>query len=200
MPPLAVCWCGATVDATALGAVFFGYEGSNPFTSTKMVYTKCMRKYRKYTKEMLDEAAKNASSIMGVLDYLGMARAGGSHTHISKLLKLHDVDTSHFTGRGSNHGKPASNRKQASEILIVLPPGSYRQKTPQLRRALREIGREERCACGIGTEWNGKPITLEVDHIDGDWLNNLEDNLRFICPNCHSQEATSNRPHKYRKS
>lgn len=40
--------------------------------------------------------------------------------------------------------------------------------------------------CGI-SEWNDKPITLELDHIDGNSMNNVEENLRCICPNCHSQ-------------
>lgn len=39
-------------------------------------------------------------------------------------------------------------------------------------------------------EYNGKPITLQVDHIDGDRKNNTLENLRFICPNCHSQTKT----------
>jgi 5-methylcytosine-specific restriction endonuclease McrA len=43
--------------------------------------------------------------------------------------------------------------------------------------------------CDI-TEHNGKPITLQIDHIDGDRENNTFENLRFICPNCHSQTET----------
>jgi 5-methylcytosine-specific restriction endonuclease McrA len=43
--------------------------------------------------------------------------------------------------------------------------------------------------CGI-TEWNGKSLSLEVDHIDGDHSNNNPENLRIICPNCHSQTDT----------
>jgi hypothetical protein len=44
-------------------------------------------------------------------------------------------------------------------------------------------------ACAI-SEWNGKQITLEVNHIDGDALNNCLENLEFVCPNCHSQTDT----------
>ena len=40
------------------------------------------------------------------------------------------------------------------------------------------------------TEWMDKPIVLELDHIDGDHRNNHPDNLRMICPNCHSQTDT----------
>ena len=44
-------------------------------------------------------------------------------------------------------------------------------------------------SCGIDS-WNDKPITLEVEHIDGNSNNNKEENLVMICPNCHSQTAT----------
>lgn len=50
-----------------------------------------------------------------------------------------------------------------------------------------EFGREYKCAqCGISS-WQSKPITLEVDHIDGIRNHNYPENLRFLCPNCHSQ-------------
>ena len=37
-------------------------------------------------------------------------------------------------------------------------------------------------ACGIGAEWNGKPIILHADHVSGDWLDNRKENLRFLRP------------------
>lgn len=44
--------------------------------------------------------------------------------------------------------------------------------------------------CGITSEYNGKIISLELDHIDGDSSNNVLNNVRLLCPNCHSQTAT----------
>lgn len=51
--------------------------------------------------------------------------------------------------------------------------------------------RGETCEdCGLGNNWNGKPLTLHLDHIDGDSDNNFPENLRLLCPNCHSQTDT----------
>lgn len=60
----------------------------------------------------------------------------------------------------------------------------------QMKRYLLET-RGERCEyCGIGTEWNGKPLTLQMDHIDGNSDNNTLSNLQILCPNCHTQTHT----------
>jgi len=69
-------------------------------------------------------------------------------------------------------------------------------KSSVLKHRLFDEGiMEEKCQgedCGI-TEWKGKKITLELDHIDGDRNNNSKDNLRILCPNCHSQTPTFRR-------
>lgn len=56
-----------------------------------------------------------------------------------------------------------------------------------LRNYLIEVLDEKCSECGIGPEYNNKALTLEVDHIDGKAYNNILENLRFLCPNCHSQ-------------
>lgn len=51
-----------------------------------------------------------------------------------------------------------------------------------------EYGFEHKCTkCGIGDLWDNTKLVLEIDHIDADWKNNEPCNLRFLCPNCHSQ-------------
>ena len=59
-----------------------------------------------------------------------------------------------------------------------------------LKSILKTAGRPYECdMCGI-SEWHGNKLSLDLDHIDGDTFNNDLNNLRFLCPNCHSQTPT----------
>ena len=50
--------------------------------------------------------------------------------------------------------------------------------------------KERKCECCGNTEWMGKPIALELHHLDGDNTNNKLENLQILCPNCHAQTTT----------
>lgn len=126
-----------------------------------------------------------------VLIKLGLKNTGGNRKHLTTEIQKRGLDTSHFRRKAWNKGKPSYNRVPAQKILVLLPKSAYRTKRQQLRRALLEIGVKELCQeCGQEPEWNGKPLRLEIDHIDGNWRNNRRKNLRFLCPNCHTQTPT----------
>jgi len=142
---------------------------------------------RKYTKELLEPLVADSTSVSGVLRLLGLRQNGGTHTHVSRVIKKFGIDTSHFRPYVP---KRVPNKRRPEQILRRLPPISNREKPTVLRRALLESGRPHRCeACGNEGLWLDLPLTLEIDHIDGDFLNNESDNLRFLCPNCHRQTA-----------
>lgn len=145
----------------------------------------------KYPPDRLRATAAESHSIAEVLRRLGITWSGGSHAHISRQLKKFGVDTSHFTGQAHNRGQVSPRRQGPHQLLVMLPPGSRRTPGARLKRAMLQIGLPERCEkCGIGTTWNSAELSLHVDHINGDFLDNRPRNLRLLCPNCHSQTST----------
>lgn len=141
----------------------------------------------KYTREKLEAAASESISIQGVARIiLGKPVSGNQHQHIKRMLIKYGIDTNHFLGSRHNLGKPSNKRKHPPEIFII----GQRQKSAQLRRALIESKIEYKCIiCGID-RWRSQKLNLEIDHIDGNSSDNRIKNLRFLCPNCHSQTTT----------
>ncbi|TDC71973.1 HNH endonuclease [Micromonospora sp. KC606] len=122
---------------------------------------------------------------------LGVRVSGGSHAHISRQLKRFGIDTSHFTGSAHTRGRRGIRRTTSWQLLVPLPPGSRRTPGTRLKWALADIGVPERCeGCDVGSTWRGRPLTLHVDHVSGDFLDNRPPNLRLLRPNCHSQTST----------
>ena len=149
------------------------------------------RQNKHYSKDLLAPLVARAFSIAEVLRLLDLRQAGGNHSHISRRIRQYGLDTSHFLGSAHNRGRGGPNRKKASEILVEKPELAWRTHAVKLRRALAEIGTPLRCAvCGLPNRWLGSPLTLEIDHMNGRHNDNRPENLRFLCPNCHSQTET----------
>lgn len=147
------------------------------------------REGAKWTREILEPVVAASMSVSEVLRKLGLDSVGGHHTHIARRIKAHGIDTSHFTPVVRAERMRHNQRRRTAEEILSEDTSAHAKRTPssRLKRAMRELGAEERCAlCGIEPVWLGEPLPLEVDHIDGNWRNNRFENLRLLCPNCHS--------------
>ncbi|BCJ64188.1 helix-turn-helix domain-containing protein [Polymorphospora rubra] len=126
-----------------------------------------------------------------MLRYLGLPLNGGSHAHLRRRIDTLGIDTAHFLGRAHNRGRRSPRRLRPDEVLVLRATDRRRAHPEVLRRALVESGVPATCQlCGIGPVWNGRPLTLHVDHVNGEFWDCRPDNLRFLCPNCHSQTPT----------
>lgn len=160
--------------------------------------------YTKYTRELLEPIVRKSTSIFQVVRELGLKPAGGNHSHISKIISKLGLDTSHFTGQAHLRGKPSQWKTPSAQVLVLDRYNGRKDSSFRLRRALIESGVLYVCAeCNQLPEWNGKPLCLQVDHIDGNPVNNVKENLRFLCPNCHTQTSNfgvlNSIPRTYRK-
>lgn len=143
----------------------------------------------KYTKEKLQEVIKVSSTWAEVCRYFGLKPSTGSQSHLKRRVQKFELDFSHFNTQPHNKGLISKQRKDWSELLILREAGQ-RQKSHLLTRALKDYGRDYCCAvCANKGLWNDKPLTLEVDHINNNWLDDRPENLRFLCSNCHTQET-----------
>ncbi|MEU1183101.1 HNH endonuclease [Streptomyces sp. NPDC005820] len=174
-----------------------GRLGVEPGSATRRYVRERMRKLGvdtshferegvKWTRAILESAVAASTNMCEVLRRLGLEVVGGHHTHISRRIKAYEIDTSHFHVP-TRRGKPW--RPRTPEGLLVEQPAGAARRIPsdRLKWAMTTTGVAEQCAlCGTEAVWQDRPLPLEVDHIDGNWRNSRIENLRFLCPNCHS--------------
>jgi len=138
-------------------------------------------------KEEIARAVKASRSYAQVLALLGV-RPGRNQAVLKERIAEFEIDMSHFKGMGWSRGEtlPGRRRPVASFLVVGRRTGSN-----QLKRRLIEEGlKEARCeVCGLD-RWNGRPIPLELDHVNGRRDDNRLENLRILCPNCHAQTPT----------
>ena len=136
-----------------------------------------------YSKEELEQIVQQSTSMKEVIDKIGYATHSGSNNQTVKnrLNKL-NIDTSHFS-----HSQPI--KRTIENIFIKDSTAS--QKTLRTWYKKGEYTPYKCSICGQLPEWQGKPLTLILDHINGHNHDDRLENLRWVCPNCNQQLDTT---------
>jgi len=138
---------------------------------------------RSWTDTQLKEVVSDATSLTDVLRLLGLSH---ENSYSRKLVRMQigklDLDCTHFVDWSHLKGKP---------LKKLLRKNTHVHTSHLKSRLIRHGLIEKKCQlCGNPGEWLGQPLTLDMDHVNGDRTDNRLKNLRLLCPNCHSQTLT----------
>lgn len=139
--------------------------------------------YKEISLNEFIEICNNCTSFSELMKRLGYTNnRGNSFIGLKKFIKENNIDISHFKTHGGG--------KYIEDNQLFVKDSSYTNMTKMKCRIIKNNLIEYKCSiCGI-SKWNGKDLVLQLDHINGDNRDNRLENLRFLCPNCHSQTET----------
>ena len=148
-----------------------------------------MRK-RSWTPIQLKEAVTKSTSIRQVIIKLGLRGAGGNSQQVKKYIEELDLGVRHFRGQAWNRGLRGIGKPRIP-LELILKKGSNYQSFKLKKRLFQDGLKSPHCEeCGWKQKTVDGYLPLELDHINGDRMDNRLENLRVLCPNCHSLKPT----------
>lgn len=147
-----------------------------------------MSRFRDISDEEFTKIVKQNYCIRDVVRALGYSpSSGGMGVKVYQRIDDLNIDISHFYKRKSE----LSSRPKYSLDEILVENSKYENISRLKKRIIREGIMEYKCAkCGNTGTWNGKELTLQLEHKNGIHNDHRLSNLEFLCPNCHSQTDT----------
>jgi hypothetical protein len=141
---------------------------------------------RRWTDEQLISNVKACKSYRQVLIGLKLRPTGGNYKQIQKYIRRLHLSIAHFTGKGWNVGMHFKIKEKIPLDKILIKNSTY-QSFLLRNRLFKEGFKAKRCEeCGWAKISEDGRLPLELDHINGDHNDNRLENLRILCPNCHS--------------
>lgn len=137
--------------------------------------------------EKLKKVVSESFTYSEVLNKFNLSIAGGNMKTLKYYLLDFNISVEHFNPYKSNVSNFKKNKIAFNEIFCITSKIS--------RKMVKRIILENNlipymCSCGVGSKWNKKILTLQLEHKNGDSADNRLENLEFLCPNCHSQTLT----------
>lgn len=141
-----------------------------------------MKGRRKYTLEQLECAVANSFCWSDVIRLLGLTLCTTNVTSVKRAAVDNNISFEHFS---------LSVAFKRNKVDGVFCQNSKVQRSSLRKACIKQGLYKGTCdQCGTPDIWLGEKLTLDLDHINGDCFDNRKENLRWLCPNCHSQTET----------
>lgn len=138
-----------------------------------------------WSREKLIEAVQGSVTYSDILGKLGLSIYGRNTDTLKQYLQQYEI-----VFVSAPHKKRDYRNQSLSNDQVFVENSSTRRSVVR-DKILKQGLIEYKCSeCGLDPVWNGKPITLQLEHKNGIPNDHRLENLTFLCPNCHSQTDT----------
>lgn len=141
--------------------------------------------------EFVDLVSKSRT-LNDILSCFGMRNMGGNHNTFWRRVRYEQLDEERIRQRFKDNQREALRVANVAvpDIDVFVENSTYSRTHLKRRIILKNLIPYTCSGYGLGSQWNSKPLALQLEHINGVFNDNRLSNLCFLCPNCHSQTET----------